>query len=659
MAIIVVLWQSKGSELGYKFLFLLFIGFCIEIYEKKYDGYLLNFYQKIDAEVATKTCKAEDQSCPSQFALSNQQTAAVWQSVVQDGSGFDIYGQIFNQDGSDFGNEFLTFAEFPLRNTIFSEAYNFISDILSFIDKKLVKMLLILPGAKAADIGQIAYFAGNCPDGWGDYIQCQQRFIFGAGSGYNVGDTGGEFTHTLSYNEMPNHRHIMDCDWSAGWRGPNVNLANGYQQSSADRNCGQRFTSYEGGNQPHNNMPPYTVLRVCIKLRESTDGYAKISDLTPYTFLSDFNPVKNDVSNIKATYASKSDIPSLVGYAKISDLTAYAKSSDLVVYVKGSTLNSYALTSTLNAYAKISDLNVYAKISDLINYANQSSLSNYALTSTLNAYAKTLDLNIYAKISDIPSLQGFLKETDAATFYVNKSTLDLTTESYNTDIEQLKSSNSTTSASVLQLQSDSLNQEKIITRLSSDNDLLSKAILQLQATNDGLLKDNAQLKLEISQLETNVEQLKTDLDKKFTDFQTNYDSIQQMQDFSQTKQLENENTNFTKIIEQLKTDFDKKYTDNLANFHSKMQQDSSQSNILSEIALAFAGFQFFVMIIFLVIWCKKIIVIWCKKKREMKREKRKQPTPPTGKPAEASTEGTINKTGSESKVFINEKAPPE
>ena len=51
------------------------------------------------------------------------------------------------------------------------KAYNFISDSFSFLDKKLGRLLQIWPGARATtDVGEIAYFEGNCPDGWEEYL---------------------------------------------------------------------------------------------------------------------------------------------------------------------------------------------------------------------------------------------------------------------------------------------------------------------------------------------------------------------------------------------------------------------------------------------------------------------------------------------------------
>lgn len=90
----------------------------------------------------------------------------------------------------------------------------------------------------------------------GTWEQIKDTFLLSAGDTYPAGSTGGEATHTLTINELPEHNHAIYIDdpGTGGKWGPTGTV----QQSTS------RFTSTgnAGGNQPHNNMPPYLVVYV-------------------------------------------------------------------------------------------------------------------------------------------------------------------------------------------------------------------------------------------------------------------------------------------------------------------------------------------------------------------------------------------------------------
>ena len=99
----------------------------------------------------------------------------------------------------------------------------------------------------------------------GTWEQLEDKFLLGAGNTYTAGTTGGEATHTLTIAETPQHRHNLNNNG-------NTNLAitinavgggNNYNMqysSGASENGPYILTSYVGGGQAHNNMPPYLTV---------------------------------------------------------------------------------------------------------------------------------------------------------------------------------------------------------------------------------------------------------------------------------------------------------------------------------------------------------------------------------------------------------------
>ena len=160
--------------------------------------------------------------------------------------------------------------------------------------------------------GTVAMFAGqNCPDGWlwcngGVYKQTDYRMLYsiignyyggakaagtfavpnmtyrmpvgwgeGAAGVYStVGSTGGEEVHTLTFSEMPSHGHDISAT-QIGWETTGVfttNIGAGSGWDYLGRADGSEKTravaQNSGGGQPHNNMPPYLVIKFMISAIE-------------------------------------------------------------------------------------------------------------------------------------------------------------------------------------------------------------------------------------------------------------------------------------------------------------------------------------------------------------------------------------------------------
>lgn len=163
-------------------------------------------------------------------------------------------------------------------------------------------------------IGTILHFAGNIlPEG---YMRCDGSAIsretyselfeiigttYGAGDGvttfnipdfsgrvavgnsgdtyYPLGGAGGEKTHTLTVDEIPNHAHTMtsyydDANYNTGTiPSDNGRYSLPYDAGNITRT---QSTNAAGGGQAHNNMQPYLVINYIIKVSNTTPIQAQV-----------------------------------------------------------------------------------------------------------------------------------------------------------------------------------------------------------------------------------------------------------------------------------------------------------------------------------------------------------------------------------------------
>jgi len=83
------------------------------------------------------------------------------------------------------------------------------------------------------------------------------RAPIGTGSGYGIGDTGGEADHVLTVGELASHTHGTGNSFTG------LALAPG-EEPVLIPNPLPAITGYTGDNDPHNNMPPYMALEFWI-----------------------------------------------------------------------------------------------------------------------------------------------------------------------------------------------------------------------------------------------------------------------------------------------------------------------------------------------------------------------------------------------------------
>lgn len=101
----------------------------------------------------------------------------------------------------------------------------------------------------------------------GTWEQIQGRFLLGQGTGYSVGTTGGEASHTLSVNELPkNIEHLNALSWASNnWMTDgsfSVEQKHKDRTSPGGSDWGDALYTLSGGGSAHNNMPPYLVVYI-------------------------------------------------------------------------------------------------------------------------------------------------------------------------------------------------------------------------------------------------------------------------------------------------------------------------------------------------------------------------------------------------------------
>lgn len=107
----------------------------------------------------------------------------------------------------------------------------------------------------------------------GTWEQIKDQFILAAGDNYNVGEAGGEAEHILIENELPtlkgtiSSHTIEDSTRASQWYSVSgvfdADYFTGYitapKAATADARSIKQIQFKAGGDQPHNNMPPYLV----------------------------------------------------------------------------------------------------------------------------------------------------------------------------------------------------------------------------------------------------------------------------------------------------------------------------------------------------------------------------------------------------------------
>ncbi len=102
------------------------------------------------------------------------------------------------------------------------------------------------------------------------------RVPISMGSGFTLGERGGEESHTLTSSEMPAHLHLVSSTSSAGTQEKpqsaypaNAAPAQIYSAGGVNMQAvamSSAMVSSVGGSQSHENRQPFLVLSFCIAL---------------------------------------------------------------------------------------------------------------------------------------------------------------------------------------------------------------------------------------------------------------------------------------------------------------------------------------------------------------------------------------------------------
>ena len=98
----------------------------------------------------------------------------------------------------------------------------------------------------------------------GTWEQIKDTFLLACGDTYANGATGGEATHKLTIDQMPSHTHthknpyfMRDTGVFSQWGCHITQVSSGYTAEPKEI-----ILNDTGGNQPHNNMPPYLAVYI-------------------------------------------------------------------------------------------------------------------------------------------------------------------------------------------------------------------------------------------------------------------------------------------------------------------------------------------------------------------------------------------------------------
>ncbi len=121
----------------------------------------------------------------------------------------------------------------------------------SFAKVDFPELYAVLPSVLIVDSDN-----GQTPD-------LRETFVMASGTSISDHDTGGAATHQLTESEMPSHRHVYDKEiYNIDVESIGIPDPSGVGIPPLPTN-----TSSKGGDDPHNNIPPFYALKYAVVAR--------------------------------------------------------------------------------------------------------------------------------------------------------------------------------------------------------------------------------------------------------------------------------------------------------------------------------------------------------------------------------------------------------
>ncbi len=141
---------------------------------------------------------------------------------------------------------------------------------------KILETSIAVPSGVVVAFDQAFDPTEGCPEGWSNFADAQSRVIIGAAfsdenalelTDYDYRDSGGEETVTLIENQMPSHSHsVGDLEWGHTVDGNgNPFRLNANDGQPFNGITGRLTAAPTGGDEAHENRPPYLALYFCKK----------------------------------------------------------------------------------------------------------------------------------------------------------------------------------------------------------------------------------------------------------------------------------------------------------------------------------------------------------------------------------------------------------